>query len=37
MMAYLDSTFVKKQSFGLDKDKKVMESKFLMELNNSLE
>jgi hypothetical protein len=36
-MAYLDSTFVNKQAFRMDKYKQVMESKFLVELNGFLE
>ncbi len=37
LMAYLDSTFVNKQAFRMDKYKQVMESKFLVELNGFLE
>jgi hypothetical protein len=34
-MAYLDTTFVNKQTFDLDMYEQVMEFIFLVELNNS--
>jgi hypothetical protein len=34
-MVYFDTIFVNKQTFDLDMHKQVMESKFLVELNNS--
>jgi hypothetical protein len=35
LMAYLDTTFVNKQTFDLDMYEQVMEFIFLVELNNS--
>ncbi len=36
MMVYLHFVFVNNQAFGQNKCKQIMESKFLMEINNSL-
>jgi hypothetical protein len=36
-MAYLDGAIVNKQKNGLEKCKHVMENKFLVELDNSLQ
>jgi hypothetical protein len=36
-MAYLDGAFGNKQGIGLKKYKQVMENKFLVELNESLQ
>jgi hypothetical protein len=36
MMVYLDFAFVSKQAFGLNKCKQIMESKFLVQINNFL-
>ncbi len=35
-MVYLDFAFVNKHAFGLKKCKQIMESKFLVEINNFL-
>jgi hypothetical protein len=36
MMVYFDFAFVNNQAFGLNKCKEIMESKFLVEIKNSL-